>query len=61
MGSFGHEYDVDNDASINHYTLGTPCFEEFNYGVGSKIWHKYFSNSLEGFDYNYNNKSSSGI
>ena len=25
----------------------TPCFEEFNYGVESKIWHKYFSNSLE--------------
>lgn len=54
-----HEYDVDHDASINHYTLGTPCFEEFNYGIESEMWHKYFSNSLEGFDYKYNTKKNS--
>lgn len=49
-----HEYNVNHKASINHYTLGTPCFEEFNYGPESLTWHKYFSNSIQGFDYNYN-------
>jgi len=47
-----HEYQPNPNASIHHYTLGTPCFEEFNYGQEAEMWQKVFSNSIKGFDKN---------
>ena len=41
------EYGVNNDAKLIHYTLGTPCFEEFANTPMSEHWHTEFK--LAGF------------
>ena len=33
------EYGVNNDAKIIHYTLGTPCFEEYANTPMADVWH----------------------
>ena len=43
------------DASLLHYTVGTPCFTDYNNGIEAKVWNNYFSNLLEGFDNQKNN------
>ena len=44
------EFKPNPKASLLHYTLGTPCFSDYNNGQEAIVWHKYFSNLLEGFD-----------
>lgn len=34
------EYGENNNAKLLHYTLGTPCFDEFNNTTQSSEWHK---------------------
>ena len=34
------EYGENNNAKLLHYTLGTPCFNEFNNTTQSSEWHK---------------------
>jgi len=33
------EYGVNTNAKLIHYTLGTPCFEEFSSTPMSEVWH----------------------
>lgn len=33
------EYGVNTSAKLIHYTLGTPCFEEFKNSPMSEVWH----------------------
>jgi lipopolysaccharide biosynthesis glycosyltransferase len=33
------EYGVNTNAKLIHYTLGTPCFEEFNNSPMADLWH----------------------
>jgi lipopolysaccharide biosynthesis glycosyltransferase len=41
------EYGVNNNAKLIHYTLGTPCFEEFADTPMNEYWHNEFK--LAGF------------
>jgi lipopolysaccharide biosynthesis glycosyltransferase len=41
------EYGVNSNAKLIHYTLGTPCFEEFSNSPMSDVWHNEFK--LAGF------------
>ena len=41
------EYGENQHAKLIHYTLGTPCFEEFNNTPMSELWHTEFK--LAGF------------
>jgi len=41
------EYGVNSNAKLIHYTLGTPCFEEFSNSPMSDVWHSEFK--LAGF------------
>lgn len=51
------EYETNNAASLVHYTLGTPCFEEFMFCEMSSDWHQAFSRTLRGTECNgYRNK-----
>jgi lipopolysaccharide biosynthesis glycosyltransferase len=34
------EYGENNNAKLLHYTLGTPCFDEFNNTTQASEWHK---------------------
>jgi hypothetical protein len=40
------EYDAINDASLIHYTLGTPCFLDYRCSDMSDYWHEAFSRAL---------------
>ena len=42
------EYEENSNAKIVHYTLGTPCFDEFYDTSMSSYWKKYFKQLLEG-------------
>ena len=42
------EYEDNENANIVHYTLGTPCFDEFFDTSMSKYWKKYFKELLQG-------------
>jgi len=44
------EYPETQRAKIFHYTVGAPCFEDFNYGEEAKIWNKIYNKSQTGFD-----------
>ena len=41
------EYGENQNAKLIHYTLGTPCFEEFTNTPMSEVWHK--ESKLAGF------------
>jgi hypothetical protein len=36
------------DINLIHYTIGTPCFEEYENTSFSSYWKKYFLSMLEG-------------
>ena len=44
------EYPETKKAKIFHYTVGAPCFNDFDYGIEAKIWHDVHINSQTGFD-----------
>ena len=44
------EYPPISDAKIIHYTLGTPCFKEFQDSEMSEIWRNSYNKVLEGID-----------
>ena len=44
------EYPETKKAKILHYTVGAPCFKDFDYGAEAKIWHNVHFNSQVGFD-----------
>ena len=43
------EYPETHQAKIFHYTVGAPCFEDFNYGKEAKIWNEIYNKSQTGF------------
>jgi len=43
------EYEDKKDINLIHYTIGTPCFKEYNNTSLSSYWKKSFSNSLDGY------------
>ena len=43
------EYEEKQDINLIHYTIGTPCFEEYENTSLSSYWKKYFLNLLEGY------------
>ncbi len=43
------EYPETNEADLLHYTIGAPCFSEYNYGIEAKIWNETYNNSSTGF------------
>lgn len=44
------EYDVNSSANLIHYTLGTPCFQDFRDCASSEHWHRVLANALNGID-----------
>ena len=44
------EYSPLEDCHLIHYTLGTPCFEEYRACSQSARWHHYYKLSNEGWD-----------
>jgi len=42
------EYDEKKDINLIHYTIGTPCFEQYKNCSLSSYWNKSFLNVLEG-------------
>ena len=44
------EYPETTKAKIFHYTVGAPCFSDFNYGKEATIWHDIHLKSQMGFD-----------
>ena len=44
------EYEEKPKANILHYTVGAPCFEEFNQGIEADIWYKTYYRAMNGFD-----------
>ena len=43
------EYPEIKDANLIHYTLGTPCFEEYKNTSMANYWKKAFNRLMEGF------------
>jgi lipopolysaccharide biosynthesis glycosyltransferase len=44
------EYDENPDAKLIHYTLGTPCFQEYQASSMSFEWHNVYTNAIEGMN-----------
>jgi hypothetical protein len=44
------EYAINDEAKLIHYTLGTPCFEDYKNSPMSYIWHNNYIKMNEGFD-----------
>ena len=44
------EYKENPNASLLHYTIGAPCFSDYNKGKEAKVWNKMYLNSISGFD-----------
>lgn len=44
------EYPDNPQASLVHYTLGTPCFKDFRQTPMAPLWHDVYHRSQEGFD-----------
>jgi lipopolysaccharide biosynthesis glycosyltransferase len=42
------EYESNNLASLIHYTLGTPCFQDFKNSDMSDAWHQVFQRTIKG-------------
>ena len=45
------EYPETEKAKIFHYTVGAPCFNDFNQGKEANLWHEIYLKSQIGFDY----------
>ena len=43
------EYEEKKDMNLIHYTIGTPCFEEYQNESLSSFWKKSFLNMLDGY------------
>ena len=43
------EYEEKNDINLIHYTIGTPCFEEYQNKSLSSYWKNSFLNMLDGY------------
>ena len=43
------EYEEKNDINLVHYTIGTPCFKEYENSSLSYFWKKSFLNLLQGY------------
>jgi lipopolysaccharide biosynthesis glycosyltransferase len=43
------EYEEKKDINLIHYTIGTPCFKEYENKSLSSYWKKAFSNLLDGY------------
>ena len=43
------EYEEKKDINLIHYTIGTPCFEEYESASLSPFWKKSFLNMLDGY------------
>jgi len=44
------EYDGNPNANIVHYTLGTPCFQDYRDSPDSDYWHQALADTLQGID-----------
>ena len=44
------EYEENLRANLLHYTLGTPCFKEYNTGPSANLWYLEWKKSQKGFD-----------
>ena len=44
------EYPQNKNAKLIHYTLGTPCFNDYKNTDMAEEWHSTFKRSCEGFD-----------
>lgn len=44
------EYPDNPGAKIVHFTLGTPCFNEYSESAMSHIWHTAYKKTTQGFD-----------
>jgi lipopolysaccharide biosynthesis glycosyltransferase len=44
------EYPENTDAKLVHYTLGTPCFDDFRFTSMSELWHQTYQRVIDGFD-----------
>jgi lipopolysaccharide biosynthesis glycosyltransferase len=42
------EYPENEDASLVHYTIGTPCFKDYADSSMSQYWWRYYSETQEG-------------
>ena len=42
------EYEVNPNANLIHYTLGTPCFEEYKKAEMAEAWHGTFDRAVQG-------------
>ncbi len=44
------EYEINLNAKLIHYTLGTPCFEDYNVSDMAASWHETFDRTTQGKD-----------
>jgi hypothetical protein len=44
------EYPENKKAKLIHYTLGTPCFKDYQHTEMSDIWHQTQQRIIQGFD-----------
>jgi lipopolysaccharide biosynthesis glycosyltransferase len=44
------EYDKNEKAKLIHFTLGTPCFKDYQNSDMAEIWYDYYQNTQKGFD-----------
>ncbi len=44
------EYEPNDDAQIVHYTLGTPCFEEYRHTDMADAWHEAYARAFQGME-----------
>jgi len=44
------EYDRNEKAKLIHFTLGTPCFKDYQNSDMAEIWYHYYQNTQKGFD-----------
>ena len=44
------EYDDNPQANLIHYTLGTPCFNDYRDCSSSEYWHHAFAKTLQGLE-----------
>jgi lipopolysaccharide biosynthesis glycosyltransferase len=44
------EYEINLNAKLIHYTLGTPCFEEYKSSEMAATWHEAFDRTTQGKD-----------
>ncbi len=43
------EYHENKEAKLIHYTLGTPCFEDYKNTEMAELWHSAYNKTQDGF------------